>query len=628
MSFAAALRILAEVWGFRRFRRGQEQAVKALVAGRDCAVLLPTGAGKSLCYQVPAILGHRAGRGTALVVSPLIALIIDQVGNLNARGIQAGMVHSLQTPEERASQYEGLVRGDFSIFYLSPERAAMAEFRSVLSSSKISLLAIDEAHCVSQWGHDFRPDYLRLQELRSLTDAPVLALSATATPRVMNEICEYLELQDPALVRGDLERPNLRFSVRHLEDHQRRIDCLTEILDQAGMRGNGMKGRAIVYCSTRKNTQHVAQALVRSGFSAGWYHAGRSQSRREQVQSAFDKRRTRVLVATNAFGMGVDLPDIRVVAHFQCPGSLEAYYQEAGRAGRDGEAATCVLFMSDADLVTQRRLSGSGHAVGDVQRSKHDPLALVERYASDLACRQISLVSHFTGMDNHQPCGCCDVCSDPESVGHRQNEDAEGTKNTGANSDLSPVLNDEQQGVLQAALAQQRLPIRVLTLVAALRGHRSAGVGRGASQHFSGFGALADCSSKAIIDQIDALGFTGALHYETAHHDIEHRIIAPQPLALDERTSDRPIASSPPSSDSGPALLRELERFRDQNAREERVPANRIFALRVVGALERLRPETFDALHRIAGLNHAKIERYGESLLEIIQRHCHSVREE
>ncbi|HUS30311.1 MAG TPA: ATP-dependent DNA helicase RecQ, partial [Kofleriaceae bacterium] len=408
--------VLREVYGYDEFRAGQADAVDAVLDGRDAVVLLPTGAGKSVCYQVPAITLARAGRGTTIVVSPLIALMIDQVDALVGRGIAAAAVHSHQEEDEQRAVVGRFVRGELALLYVSPERAALDSFKRLLTRTPIALFAIDEAHCVSQWGHDFRPEYMRLAELREVAgrgDVPLIALTATATPRVMAEITKSLGLRAPTQVRGDFRRPNLTFSVRHASRDEDRLAATVAALDAAGLRGRTSTGRGIVYCSTRKKTESVAQELKSLGFAAGHYHAGRTPLARDRMHNAFSAGRTRVLVATSAFGMGVDYPDVRAIVHFQAPGSLEAYYQEAGRAGRDGLPATCLLLFGAADLMTQRRLGERGRAI---DTRLEDALAAIERYSRARTCRQQMLCAHFTGHDDHAACNLCDASTNADEL--------------------------------------------------------------------------------------------------------------------------------------------------------------------------------------------------------------------
>ncbi|MFT5356781.1 MAG: ATP-dependent DNA helicase RecQ, partial [Polyangiales bacterium] len=335
--------VVREVFGFDNFRAGQAEAIGAAMRGDDAAVLLPTGAGKSLCFQVPAIARARLGHGPTLVVSPLIALMADQVDALRGRGVRAGALNSHLSAGDARQMISDYEEGEIELLYVSPERAAQDGFRRTLKRRRPGFVAIDEAHCVSQWGHDFRPEYMQLAELREFSDGPMMAVTATATPRVLKELVKRLGLESPHVVRGDFRRPNLSFGVELIAKHDVRTARLIELLDAAGLRGRTVGGKAIIYCSTRKHTEKVASDLASAGFSSRHYHAGRTKIQREKAQHAFAAGRVRVLVATSAFGMGIDFPDVRLVAHFQSPGSLEAYYQEAGRAGRDNEPARCVL---------------------------------------------------------------------------------------------------------------------------------------------------------------------------------------------------------------------------------------------------------------------------------------------
>ncbi|MEO7095002.1 MAG: RecQ family ATP-dependent DNA helicase, partial [Polyangiales bacterium] len=297
------LAVLSGVFGHAGFRGGQQEAVEAVLTGRDAVVLLPTGAGKSSCYQVPAVLLARHGHGTTIVVSPLIALMIDQVASLRARGIAAAALHSHQEDAERQDVIAALLRGELAVLYISPERAVQDGFLRLIARTRIALLAIDEAHCVSEWGHDFRPEYMRLRELRDVVRVPTIALTATATPRVMAEIVQSLQLRSPAIVRGDFRRPNLAFEVQQHKGDEARYVATIEALERAGLRAPN-SGRAIIYCATRKKTEAVAERLKQAGFAAGHYHAGRTALARDRAQRGFSSSKTRVLVATSAFGMG------------------------------------------------------------------------------------------------------------------------------------------------------------------------------------------------------------------------------------------------------------------------------------------------------------------------------------
>lgn len=337
-------RALEERFGHVAFRPGQEAVVRAVLEGRDVVAVMPTGGGKSLCFQLPALLLD----GVTLVVSPLIALMKDQVDALRDLGHDATFVNSSLEPAEQEARLRACRRGEHRLLYVAPERLASPRFLEALAEMRVVRLAVDEAHCISQWGHDFRPDYLRLGELRRLVGAPpTAAFTATATPQVRQDVEKVLDLRDPAVFVAGFERPNLRLVVERPGSAAEKRDLLDAALDAAGT-------PAIVYASTRKNVEAVAAHLRDRDLDAVAYHAGLPQSERERVQDAFMRGSARVIVATNAFGMGVDKSDVRLVVHHDVPGSVEQYYQEAGRAGRDGKPATCVLLYSAADVHVQR----------------------------------------------------------------------------------------------------------------------------------------------------------------------------------------------------------------------------------------------------------------------------------
>ncbi|MGH0036627.1 MAG: RecQ family ATP-dependent DNA helicase [Myxococcota bacterium] len=611
----AARAILGETFGYEDFRPGQAEAVEAAIAGRDAVVLLPTGSGKSLCYQVPALANRRCGRGTTLVLSPLIALMQDQVGALTARGIRAAALHSHQEADEQRQAVADFLGGGLDLLYVSPERAARASFRRMLGRTPISLLAVDEAHCVSQWGHDFRPDYLRIHELREVVDAPVLALTATATPIVMREIESQLELHDPVVVRTGFDRPNLRFEVRALRTQAARLAALQQALEAAELGGRGRRGRAIVYCSTRKTTETVARALRAAGIAAGHYHAGRTKGARERSQRAFEAGRTRVLVATNAFGMGIDLPDIRLIVHFQAPGSLEAYYQEAGRAGRDGEPARCLLFFGPGDLATQRRLSSSGTTSAALQQRKDAALAAVERYAREIRCRQQALVAHFTGEQDGPACGRCDVCADPGAVREAQRE-AEPTT-----SAVEP-LGEDVRALIVRAVDRLNRPVGKTNLAKALRGGRGKSLARGGLLMLPEYGKLSEHGEAEIVATIEAMLSEGRLARTGRKYPTVW--IPGKPVRSPTRTGSEdgePAARPRRSARHGGPIARALDNYRRRTARALKWKTYMVFQRSVMLAIDRAEPRSRDDLARIPGLGPAKIERFGDDILDLVRQH-------
>jgi ATP-dependent DNA helicase RecQ len=603
--------VLRSVFGYDDFRGGQAVAVDALCAGRDAVVLLPTGAGKSLCYQVPAIVAARRGGGTTLVVSPLIALMNDQVAALAGRGVAAAALHSQQDEVAQRAVIASFVRGELALLYVSPERAALASFHRLLARVPIAAIAIDEAHCVSQWGHDFRPEYLRLHELRelaALAAVPLIALTATATPRVMAELVAALALRAPAIVRGDFRRPNLSFAVRHLRSDAARVDAVIAACDAAGLRARTGSGRAIIYCATRKKAEAVADALRSAGFPAGHYHAGRTALARERAQGAFALGRTRVLVATNAFGMGIDHPDVRLIVHAQAPGSLEAYYQEAGRAGRDGAPAQCLLLFGAGDLMTQRRLAQGGARSAAMEQRVEDGLAAIERYAHATRCRQAILCAHFTGPDaaaEDLACGQCDACAGAIVDGACPDEAAA----------VDPLGDDARRCILDAA-AHLRRPIGKGLLAKALRGSRAKGIATHGLDRNPQHGALADADEAAIVATIDQLIRDRRL--ERRGRRFPTVWLAGRPVT---RARGDGAAAERPSRSRGSDLARDLEAFRRRKARELDWKAYMIFQRRTIAAIDRARPRSRDALASIPGLGPAKIARFGDEILALVRRH-------
>ncbi len=340
--YMTSLEILQEYWGYDSFRPKQQEIVDAALEGRDVLAILPTGGGKSVCFQVPAMMRE----GIALVVTPLIALMKDQVQNLNDRGIKALCVNAGMSRREVDLTLNNAAYGDFKFLYVSPERLGTQMFRNYLQAMEISFIVVDEAHCISQWGYDFRPDYLEIGKIRKIVDAPVIALTATATPQVADDIMTKLGFEDKCLIKSGFERPNLSYLVRKCEDK------LGQLLNIC----NNVPGTGIVYVRSRRKTEELASFLTANGISASFYHAGLGQDSRSDRQEQWKSGKIRVMVCTNAFGMGIDKPDVRFVVHFDVPDSPEAYFQEAGRGGRDGKRSYAVLLWNGTDVQRLRQI--------------------------------------------------------------------------------------------------------------------------------------------------------------------------------------------------------------------------------------------------------------------------------
>jgi len=408
---------LKKYFNFSQFRSGQKEIVESIMAGKDVVALMPTGGGKSLCFQLPAILSG----GVSIVISPLIALMQDQVDGLVARGISATFINSSLSFEEIDQRLFDIKNGKTKIIYVAPERFGNRQFQEMFAELEVFLLAVDEAHCVSQWGHDFRPDYLNVKEyIALLSKRPIVAaFTATATPEVKDDIVERLALQNPAVFVRGFDRPNLKFFVR---ENLKKKERASEALRIA----KSIKGSGIIYAITRKETEELAKFFKAQGINAAAYHAGMTGDKRAKIQNEFMENKFKVIVATIAFGMGVDKADIRFVIHVGMPSSPEGYYQEAGRAGRDGEQAFCILLHSKSDaslhnffiMTSKGEMKSQGKSWEDSQKVisvKYAKLNKMKEYVGLGTCRRLLLLEYFgdPAVKNHSGnCGGCDVCLD------------------------------------------------------------------------------------------------------------------------------------------------------------------------------------------------------------------------
>ena len=394
------LTILKTHFGFDQFRPLQEEIIGCVMAQRDAFVLMPTGGGKSLCYQLPALMLP----GVTLVMSPLIALMKDQVDALKATGIPAEFINSTLTRVEIDRIQAEALRGKIKILYAAPERLAMPEFQSFLEKITVSLIAIDESHCISEWGHDFRPDYRNLHLLRTrFPEVPAMALTATATRKVREDIIYQLSLDKAQTFISSFNRPNLSYAVLPKKDsYGQLVDLLRE----------GQNESAIIYCFSRKDTEHLAADLRQEGFEALAYHAGLESEARRTNQEKFIRDEAHIIVATIAFGMGIDKPDVRLVIHYHLPKSIEGYYQETGRAGRDGLPSRCILFFSYADSIKQQYFIRQIEDEAE-RKNAYRKLDQMVEYCETATCRRAHLLAYFGEDYPPEPCGGCDVCFSP-----------------------------------------------------------------------------------------------------------------------------------------------------------------------------------------------------------------------
>ena len=603
--------ILLEVFGYGAFRGQQEDIVCHVIDGGDALVLMPTGGGKSLCYQVPAIARHRAGRGVTIVVSPLIALMQDQVGALEELGVHAAFLNSTCTLEEAQRIEREMMSGRLVMLYAAPERVTNLRFQAQLASlhdrGLLSLFAIDEAHCVSQWGHDFREDYLQLSMLHErFPDVPRLALTATADSHTRADMIERLRLQDARVFISSFDRPNIRYTL--VEKANPRAQLLRFIRNEH----EGDAG--IVYCQSRKKVEDTAEWLVEQGIAALPYHAGLDASVRKRNQDRFLREDGLVMVATIAFGMGIDKPDVRFVAHLDLPKNIEGYYQETGRAGRDGGAADAWLTYGLADVVNQRRMIDEGAASDEfkrIQRSKLDALlALAEAHD----CRRVRLLAYFG--EASQPCGNCDNCLHPPRTW-------DGTE--AARMMLSCIYRFWQQG-------QQRFGAG--HLIDVLRGKRTEKVAQYGHEQLSTFGIGASLSEqqwRAVLRQLIALGHVVVEgEFSTLGLSPSARGVLKGEVSLVLREPAEPKSSSTPRRISGAGGAPEgldglaLQRFHDLRAWRAAVakahnrPAYQVFHDATLAEMARIAPQTLGDLSSIAGVGAKKLEAYGAELLDIL----------
>ena len=596
-----ALEVLDRVFGHAGFRGPQQDVVEHLVDGGDCLVLMPTGAGKSLCYQVPALLRD----GTAIVVSPLIALMQDQVEALAQLGVRAAFLNSSLAGERAAEVERDLVRGDLDLLYVAPERLLTERFLSLLDRSRLALFAIDEAHCVSQWGHDFRPEYRQLDVLHARwPDVPRIALTATADPPTRREIAERLGLEDARWFVTSFDRPNIRYRVVQKDNARRQLlDFLAARRGQAG----------IVYCLSRRKVEETAEFLQAQGLTALPYHAGLDAGVRAANQRRFLREDGVVMCATIAFGMGIDKPDVRFVAHLDLPKSIEGYYQETGRAGRDGDPAEAWLCYGLGDLVTLRQMieqSDAGEERRWLERRKLDTLL---GYCESTRCRRQTLLKAF-GEDLPDACGNCDNCLEPPRTW-------DGT--VAAQKALSTVYR-----------TGQRFGVGHLTdVLRGVDGERMAQLGHDGLSVF-GVGAEFDARRwKAVFRQLVALGLLdvdieghGALRLTA---DSRAVLKGERPVALREeaeRTKGGRVrgagATAAPPADVDAAdqpLFEALRALRLRLAREQSLPPYVIFHDATLRAIASRRPRSLAELAGIGGVGTAKLERYGEQVLATLR---------
>lgn len=596
-------RLLWECFGYTSFRPGQQKLIDAMLAGRDVLAVMPTGAGKSICYQIAGMILP----GVTLVISPLISLMQDQVAALRRAGISACLLNSAQTLEERRHVVHETAMGRYKLIYVAPERLMQPDFAQLVSRLPIGMITVDEAHCISQWGHDFRPSYRRIpQFIRNLSGRPVIsAFTATATARVRGDIVQALELHMPERLVTSFDRPNLYYEVRHVYDREAQ---LLQFLSK----NKGKSG--IIYCLTRKKTEELVRYLCDNDIPAAAYHAGLEPMVRRETQQKFLGGNIPIIVATNAFGMGIDKSDVRFVVHYGMPRDLESYYQEAGRAGRDGVPARCLLLFDEADIALHEYLIGldpenpglTDEEVEWLKKCRRERLRAMKKYVfTDQCLRQYIL--HYFGQDAPDFCGQCGNC-EASSV--------EKDVTTEAQKILSCVYRTKEQ-------CDADMLCRIL------HGSMDADISRAGYHTLSTYGIMQDSKPEyiaAIVSHLVGLGYL--IRQEDPHvrlrlsAEAKKVLFHGEKVTLCVRVSQKEARLARAVSQSKrPELSRELRRYRQKSAARHGVPPHSIFSDRVLEEFVHQLPQSVEQVRAIAGTDN-RAAKEAKAILKVVQKYC------
>lgn len=594
--------LLKKHYGYDTFREGQEAIIDHLITGRDVLAIMPTGGGKSLCYQLPALLVN----GLTLVISPLIALMKDQVDGLNEMGIPSTYINSSLSTADLNQRLSGIRKGLYRLIYVAPERLLGDQFVALCQSLPIQLVAVDEAHCISQWGHDFRPSYRDIpQFIRQLKIRPVIgAFTATATPYVVDEIVALLDLKSPYKLTTGFDRPNLHYRVVKPTDKYRYVKAYIE--------KSFTKGSGVIYCATRKTVESLSAKLSADGYAVAPYHAGMDHETRSRIQEAFMMDQKAIIVATNAFGMGIDKPDVRFVLHYNMPKNMEAYYQEAGRAGRDGKDSDCILLYSPSDIVKHKLMMAQNPSSPERDQIQLENLQLLVNYCHTDDCLRREIIQYFGEKTDYTHCGNCGNCMDhPDFV----------DMSLEAQKILSCIYRTEQR-------------FGVNTIIQVLRGSKNQKILDWHLNQVSTYGIMADKSEgvlRELIMHLIARGYIAmtADQFPVLKLQASSRAVLKGEVSLFIRKEHmvdqantkekKRKGGSVGSAQVDGSLLALLIKKRKEIATDKRVPPYVIFHNTALEEMAEVLPTTKSSFMNIKGVGEKKYDSYGKAFIEVIK---------